>query len=88
MNQWINLDQRSINQPINQSINETMNQFLPDKPSEARAYGLPKTHKKLEEGNKIPPLRLVISGCGSNTENASFYVDHHTKHIPETLHIS
>lgn len=61
------------------------NNFLPDKPSEARAYGLPKAHKKLEEGNKIPPLRLVISGCGSNTENASFYVDHHTKHIPESL---
>ena len=45
-----------------------------DNPSEARAYGLSKAHKKLEEGNKIPPLRLVISGCGSNTENASFYV--------------
>lgn len=27
----------------------------------------------------------MISGCGSNTENASLYVDHHTKHIPKLL---
>ena len=61
------------------------NNFLPIKPSEARAYGLPKAHKSVSEGNRIPPLRLVISGSGSNTENASYYIDYHTKHIPESL---
>ena len=32
--------------------------FLSNDPSVARAYGLPKTHIKLE----IPPLRFVLSG--------------------------
>lgn len=60
-------------------------QLLPDQPSEARAYAMPKAHKDIPEGKKLPPTRLVISGCGSNTENISHFVNHHTKHIPECL---
>ena len=59
--------------------------LIPAKPSEARAYGLVKAHKAVPEGKNIPPLRLVISGCGSNTENASLFIDHHCKHIPASL---
>lgn len=59
--------------------------LIPEKPGEARAYGMPKAHKAVPEGKKIPPVRLVISGCGSTTENASLFVDHHTKHIPTQL---
>jgi hypothetical protein len=59
--------------------------LIPEKPGEARAYGMPKAHKAVPEGKKIPPVRLVISGCGSTTESASLFVDHHTKHIPTQL---
>ena len=60
-------------------------QLLPDQPAEARAYAMPKAHKDVPEGKNLPPTRLVISGCGSNTENISHYVNHHSKHIPEQL---
>ena len=60
-------------------------QLLPDQPGEARGYGLIKVHKGIAEGKKIPPTRLVISGCSSNTENLSSYLDFKAKHIPGML---
>ena len=41
-----------------------------------------KDHKSPESWDKelgIPPLREVVSGCGSNTEYISSFVDHHSK---------
>jgi hypothetical protein len=43
-------------------------------------YQLFKVHKKFEEPDQ-PPGRLIISGCGSITENLSLFVDHHTKDL-------
>ena len=63
--------------------NELAAQLLPDQPSEARAYAMPKAHKPVADGEKLPPTRLVISGCASNTENISHFVNHYSKHIPE-----
>ena len=60
-------------------------QLLPEIHAEGRAYGLPKAHKEVEEGKNLPPLRLVISGCESNTENISHFLNHVTKHIPEKM---
>ena len=54
-------------------------QLVPPAPSNGRAYGMPKAHKEVEEGKSIPPLRLVISGCGSNTEPASHFLDFHAR---------
>ena len=54
-------------------------QLLPDQPAEGRAYAMPKCHKDVQEGKVLPPTRLVISGCGSNTENISHYVNVKTK---------
>ena len=64
---------------------ETARRLIPEQPSEGRAYGLVKAHKPVEQNKNIPPLRLVVSGSGSNTENASLFVDYHCKHIPASL---
>ena len=55
--------------------------------SEGRAYGLPKAHKEVPENKALPDLRLVVSGNGSNTEGASYYVDHHSKHIHSPVYL-
>ena len=54
-------------------------------PRPGRAYGMPKCHKPVKEGHNLPPLRLVISGCGSTTENCSHFVNHFCKDIPPKL---
>lgn len=64
---------------------ELGDQLVPEHPAEGRAYGMPKTHKPLGEGKNLPPMRLVVSGCRSNTENISHFVNHHTSHIPEMM---
>ena len=64
---------------------EVANSLILETPREGRAYGMVKAHKEIPEGEKLPPLRLVISGCGSTTENCSHFVDHFTKEIPKKL---
>ena len=59
--------------------------MVPPEPTPARAYALPKAHKEIQEGKTLPPVRLVISGCGSNTEMASHFVDFYSKEIPSKL---
>ena len=44
-----------------------------------KLYGLVKDHKPVETSSKLPPLREVVSGSGSNTEFLSAFVDHHLK---------
>ena len=71
---------------VDETIDKKLaDQLLPDQPAEARGYGLIKVHKGVAEGKKIPPTRLVISGCSSNTENLSSYLDFKAKHIPPML---
>ena len=70
------------NSLITKEIGKAM---VTDEPAEGRAYAMPKAHKEIREGRKLPPTRLVISGCGSNTEHISHFINHHTKHIPEML---
>ena len=53
--------------------------MVPEEPKAGRLYGLVKDHKGVEPGSKIPKLREVVSGSGSNTEFISAYVDHHAK---------
>ena len=59
--------------------------MVPPEPCAARAYAMPKAHKEIQEGKTLPPVRLVISGCGSNTEMVSHFVDHYSKDIPTKL---
>ena len=71
---------------VDETIDKKLaDQLLPDQPAEARGYGLIKVHKGVAEAKKIPPTRLVISGCSSNTENLSSYLDFKAKHIPPML---
>ena len=46
----------------------------------ARFYATFKLHKPHKE-NSAPPLRPIVSGSGSITENLGIYVDHHIKEI-------
>ena len=59
--------------------------LLPQEPAAGRLYGLVKNHKKIEEGEKIPPLRPVVSGSGSNTELISWLVDQEAKQMVPKL---
>ena len=47
----------------------------PLEPAEGRGYGMPKVHKPVPEGKKLPPLRLVVSGNGCNMEQVSHFID-------------
>ena len=63
----------------NDYISESDGKYMdpPDKPG--RLYGLPKVHKQVKEGEKLPPLRPVISNSGSTTEQLSRFIDEHAK---------
>ena len=50
-----------------------------------RMYGLPKVHKGIKDGNKIPPCRRIISNSGSNTEMLSALVDKYSNHLVKNL---
>ena len=52
----------------------------PSEKAAARFYALPKVHKAHVSG-EVPPLRPIISGSGSITENISHYVQHQIKDI-------
>ena len=59
--------------------------LLPQEPTPGRFYGLVKNQKTIPEGEKIPPLRPVVSGSGSNTEMISWLVDQEAKHMVPKL---
>ena len=59
--------------------------LLPEQPTPGRFYGLVKNHKEIQEGEKIPPLRPVVSGSGSNTELISWLVDEDSKELVPQL---
>ena len=51
----------------------------------AKLYGNPKMHKPIKENRRIPPCRPIISNSGSNLENASEFIDIHSKHLVKEL---
>ena len=56
--------------------------MVPEEPKPGRFYGLVKNHVDKEswpDGSVIPPLRPVVSGSGSNTENISLFIDEFAK---------
>ena len=59
--------------------------LLPAEPTPGRFYGLVKNQKGVAEDEKIPPLRPVVSGSGSNTEMISWLVDQEAKHMVPKL---
>ena len=50
-----------------------------------RLYGIPKLHKGIKEGKRIPPCRPIISNSGSNTEFSSAFVDIHSRNLVKKL---
>ena len=48
-----------------------------DKPG--RLYGLCKTHKEVKQGEKLPPIRPIVSNSGATTEHISSFVDTHAR---------
>lgn len=84
---WHDMMKKGIWTAVEEGVcpKEIAEKLLPETPSTGKAYGMPKAHKQIEEGKTIPPMRLVASGCGSNTENISHFIEHQTKHIPPML---
>ena len=56
--------------------------MLPSEPAAGRCYGLGKDHKSFD---RVPPFRPIISGCGSNTEAISHFVDFHANHLVKNI---
>ena len=46
--------------------------------NQGRFYSIFKVHKEHKEG-ELPPVRPIVSGCGSMFESAGFLVEHHIK---------
>ena len=66
-------------------ISESDKNFMKPSGKSNRLYGLPKVHKGIKEGRNIPPCRPIVSNSGSNTENISAFVDHHSNHLVKQL---
>ena len=78
---------RIIKYGLNQELynKRVADSLLPKEASCGRLYGLLKDHKCVQEGKKIPPMRLVISGSGSNTEYISRFLDFYIKPLVKKL---
>ena len=53
--------------------------LVPSDPKPGRLYGMIKYHKDIPPGHKLPPIRPVVSGCGSNSETLSAFLDFYLK---------
>ena len=56
---------------------------MPAMPTPARLYGNPKTHKQIQPGKTIPPLREIVANSGSNCEGLGKIVDSITRPVDE-----
>lgn len=65
---------------------EEFSHMDPSDKKAAKFYSIYKVHKEVPEG-LIPPLRPIISNCGSITENIGVFVQHHIKQFSK-LHPS
>ena len=62
--------------------------MIPGDPKPGRYYGLPKLQKPREtwpEGQNIPPLRPIVSGSGTISENLSHLIDEQAKNEVKKL---
>ena len=59
---------------------EEFEAMVPDDKKPGRFYCTFKVHKPHEEGS-APPVRPIISGSGSTTENVSLFVEHYIKQL-------
>ena len=59
---------------------EEFSAMVPMNMNIAKFYAIFKVHKPHQE-NSAPPLRPIVSGSGSITENWGIYVDHHIKEV-------
>ena len=50
-----------------------------------KLYGIPKLHKGIQEGKRLPPCRPIVSNSGSNTEHCSALIDIHSKSLVKGL---
>ena len=66
-------------------ISETDKDLMQPSGKPNRLYGLPKVHKGIQVGSKLPPCRPIVSNCGSNTDKISGFVDHYSKHLVKNL---
>ena len=77
------LDEALNSENITKSEYDEMN---PDNKVAGRFYCNFKVHKNHKE-MEAPPVRPIISGSGSITENISLFIEHHIKDI-STKHMS
>ena len=56
---------------------------MPATPTPARLYGNPKTHKQIQPGKVIPPLREIVAGSRSNCEGLGKLIDAVTRPVDE-----
>ena len=58
--------------------NEEYTATLPNNMKPGKFYSNFKVHKPHTEG-EAPPVRPIVSGCGSMFENVGIFVEHHKK---------
>ena len=66
-------------------ISDDDRKYMEPKGKGGRLYGLPKLHKGIPEGKRIPPCRPIVSNSGANTEHLSAFVDFYSKHLVKLL---
>ena len=71
------LEEAHDNEIITKDEYDAMN---PDSKGLGKFYGTFKVHKEHTEGT-APPLRPIVSGCGSVTENIGVFVEHFLKNV-------
>ena len=66
-------------------ISKTDLEIMEPNGTPGRLYGIPKIHKKTQDGKRLPPCRPIVSNSGSNTEHCSAWIDIHSKHLVKNL---
>ena len=65
--------------------NEIAKALKPTEAKPGKLYGLLKDHKPIPDNETIPPMRPVVSGCESNTEKISSFLDYYIKPLVKNL---
>ena len=66
-------------------ISEDDKKYMEPSGKGGKLYGLPKMHKGIPEGKRIPACRPIVSNSGANTEHLSAFVDFYSKHLVKKL---
>ena len=65
----------------NKIISESDAKIMQPNGKPGKLYGIPKLHKGIPEGKRLPPCRPIVSNSGSNTEYISAFIDIHSKRL-------